>query len=138
MKEDILFLNLNNEEAECYVEHKTNFFETRENNIAKLNTMKEWKKHAELEKEFFELLLVKSENDSDFDKYREKIETGLKKLDEQIKTSEEVIDKVQNIVNNLDYVIDTYFTEEITEEGAIVNETAKKYIEISKNLISVQ
>ena len=130
------FANLNEEQEKEYLEQKANVFETREQTESKLNTLKNWLKNSLEEKEFFEMLL--SKEDEDIKKYNSKLTKGLENLENNIKKAEGVIKEVQTILDGLDEIIEKYFTETIEEGKMIVNKTTIEFLKIASKIVRLE
>lgn len=130
------FANLNEEQEKEYLEQKANVFETREQTESKLNTLKNWLKNSLEEKEFFEMLL--SKEDEDIKKYNNKLTKGLENLENNIKKAEGVIKEVQTILDGLNEIIEKYFTETIEEGKMIVNKTTIEFLKIASKIVRLE
>ena len=130
------FANLNEEQEKEYLEQKANVFETREQTESKLNTLKNWLKNSLEEKEFFEMLL--SKEDEDIKKYDSKLTKGLENLENNIKKAEGVIKEVQEILDGLNEIIEKYFTETIEEGKMIVNKTTIEFLKIASKIVRLE
>ena len=130
------FANLNEEQEKEYLEQKANVFETREQTESKLNTLKNWLKNSLEEKEFFEMLL--SKEDEDIKKYNSKLTKGLENLESNIKKAEGVIKEVQTILDGLNEIVEKYFTETIEEGKMIVNKTTIEFLKIASKIVRLE
>lgn len=130
------FANLNEEQEKEYLEQKANVFETREQTESKLNTLKNWLKNSLEEKEFFEMLL--SKEDEDIKKYNSKLTKGLENLENNIKKAEGVIKEVQTIFDGLNEIVEKYFTEKIEEGKMIVNKTTIEFLKIASKIVRLE
>ena len=130
------FANLNEEQEKEYLEQKANVFETREQTESKLNTLKNWLKNSLEEKEFFEMLL--SKEDEDIKKYNSKLTKGLENLENNIKKAEGVIKEVQTIFDGLNEIVEKYFTETIEDGKMIVNKTTIEFIKIASKIVRLE
>lgn len=130
------FANLNEEQEKEYLEQKANVFETREQTESKLTTLKNWLKNSLEEKEFFEMLL--SKEDEDIKKYNSKLTKGLENLENNIKKADGVIKEVQTILDGLNEIIEKYFTETIEDGKMIVNKTTIEFIKIASKIVRLE
>ena len=132
------FVNLDEKQEEDYVAIKTELFELREKTKANLIMLKDFKKAREEEIDFFHFLIDKSQDDESYNVYLEKIKKGLDSSFEKLKSVEETIEEVEKIVADQEFVIQNYFTEEITEDGrCIVNPVTIEYLKIATKIVKL-